>query len=379
VPRADTDSGWFEPKYAAIAAGIIALIVYGSLYPFRFHARPGPVGPVGYLLATCRHSMDRGDLISNILLYLPLGAFAARSFRRLSPVAGAVLAAILGSTLSAALEITQFYDRTRFSDLCDIYANTAGASLGAAAAFLLRGAGISRRPFVVLLAAFWLGDELFPYVPVFGRHPYAPLEHAFRSPRFPPFDLCAQMVFWLSAAVLIDALFGAARSRMILPVLALCVLLIRLLNAVLLPVDVAATIAAVAAWVVLSRWSWRVPLIATFLLIYTILQALQPFTFLPAPRPFGWTPFLSFIEGPRFSGTRIFLEKSFTYGALVWLWTRAGLSWTVATIAAVALEFSLRFAQTYFPGRSAEVTDAIMVLLLAVVMKLIDDSSPQLD
>ena len=376
MPPEDTDAGWFEPRYAAIAAGTIALIIYGSLYPFRFHARTGPIGPVRHLLATCHHSMDRGDLISNVLLYAPLGIFAAGSFRRLSPLAGAALAALLGLTLSAAIELTQFYDLTRSSDLCDVYANAAGALLGAAAAVLFRPglfSRISRRPFVVLLTAIFLGDELFPYVPVLVAHRYAALERAFRFPHFPPLELYGQIVFWLAAAVLLDALFGAVRTRSILPIAILCVLSIRLANAVLTPVDVAAAIAAAALWMALSRWPVRIPVVAALFLVYTILQALQPFRFLPVPRHFGWIPFLSFIEGPRFSGTRVFLEKSFTYGALVWLWIRVGISWTTVTIAAAALELSLRLAQVYLPGRSAEVTDAIMVLMLAAVLKLIDD------
>lgn len=319
--------------------------------------------------------MDRGDLISNILLYLPFGVFAARSFRLLSSIAGAAIAGLLGFALSTAIEIAQFYDLTRSSDLCDIYANAAGAFLGAYVAWFLRRSvfsGVARDSPALLLTAIWLGYELFPYLPILSRPTYMPLVAAFRSPHFPPVDLLGQIVFWLAAAALIGELFGPVRSRAILLILALCVLSIRLVNGVLTPVDLAGAASALIAWLAILRLPRRIPLIATLFLIYAILQALQPFHFLPAARHFGWIPFLSFIEGSRYDGTRTFLEKSFTYGALVWLWTRGGLSWRVATIAAVALELALRLAQVWLPGRSAEITDAIMVLMLAVVMKLID-------
>ena len=319
--------------------------------------------------------MDRGDLISNLLLYLPFGIFAARSFRLLSPIAGATIAGLLGLTLSTAIEIAQFYDLTRSSDLCDIYANAAGAFLGAYVAFVLRRtvfSSVPRHSSALLLAAIWLGYELFPYVPILSRRTYAPVVEAFRSPHFPPVDLLGHVVFWLAAAALAGELFDAGR-RPILFVVALCVLSIRLVNGVLTPVDLAGAVAALIAWVAISRLPRRIPLIATLFLIYAILQALQPFHFLPVARHFGWIPFLSFIEGSRYDGTRTFLEKSFTYGALVWLWMRAGLSWRVATIGAVALELALRLAQVWLPGRSAEITDAIMVLMLAAVMRLIDE------
>jgi VanZ family protein len=375
VPSEDTGAGWIEPRYAAIAAGIVALIVYGSLYPFQFHSRPGPVGPLEHLLATCRHSMDRGDLISNILLYLPFGVFSARSFRLLSPIARATIAGLLGLALSTAIEIAQFYDLTRSSDLCDIYADAAGAFLGAYVAFFLRRSvfsGLARQSSALLLAAIWLGYELFPYVPILSRRTYTPLVEAFRFPHFPPVDLLGHVVFWLAAAALIGELFDAGR-RPILFLLALCILSIRLLNGVLTPVDLAGAALALMAWAAISRLPSRISLVAALFLTYAILQALQPFHFLPVARHFGWTPFLSFIEGSRYDGSRTFLEKSFTYGALVWLWTRTGLSWRVATITGVALELALRLAQVWLPGRSAEITDAIMVLMLAVVMRLIDE------
>jgi VanZ family protein len=377
VPSDDTGSGWVEPKYATIAAGVVALIVYGSLYPFQFHTRPGTIGPVAHFLATRHFPMDRGDLISNVLLYLPLGIFCAGSLHRSSRLSSILLATLLGMTLSTAIELAQFYDLTRASELWDTYANAAGTFLGAILGVFLRRDWLPRPSpgqFAVLLMAIWFGYELFPYAPVFDPLRYAALAHVFKSPLFPSVELLGRIAFWLAVAVLLEALLCVARSRSALVILVVSVLLTRLVNVVLLPVDVAGALIAAAAWFALSRLPARVPLVAGLFLVFAILQALQPFRFLPVPRHFGWTPFLAFINGPRLEGTRSFLEKSFTYGALLWLWTRAGLPWAMVTIAMALLELGLRFAQTWLPGRSAEVTDAIMVLMLAAVMKLVDES-----
>jgi len=59
----------------------------------------------------------------------------------------------------------------------------------------------------------------------------------------------------------------------------------------------------------------------------------------------------------------------FTYGALVWLIARTGIPWTVAVSASTGLVLCLRLMQVFLPGRSAEITDPIMVLLVAGVMK----------
>jgi VanZ family protein len=376
VPAENTGVGWFEPRYASVAAGVAALIAYGSLYPFQFHPRPGTIGPVAYLLATRGFAMERGDLISNVLLYLPLGMFSAASFRRLSPAVSVLLATLLGLVSSTAIELTQFYDLTRASELCDTYANAAGSLLGAMVAVLLRRDWFpraSRKQFGVLLMAIWFGYELFPYTPVFDPRRYAALGRVFRSPRLPSMDLLGQIAFWLAVAVLLEALFGVARSRWVLLILVLSVLSIRVVNVVLLPVDIAGALAASVVWAALSRLPMRVPVVASLFLVYVILQELQPFRFLAVPRHFGWIPFLTFIDGPRLESSRSFLEKAFTYGALLWLFIRAGLSWTVVTIGATVLELGLRFTQTWLPGRSAEITDAVMVLILGAVMKAIDE------
>jgi hypothetical protein len=58
----------------------------------------------------------------------------------------------------------------------------------------------------------------------------------------------------------------------------------------------------------------------------------------------------------------------------VWVLARAGLKHGRAMVAA-GWVLALRVAQTYLPGRSAEITDAIMVLGLAGVMKLLAESA----
>jgi hypothetical protein len=104
-----------------------------------------------------------------------------------------------------------------------------------------------------------------------------------------------------------------------------------------------------------------------------ILQALEPFHFLDHARRFGWIPFVSFIDGPRENGVRVFFDKAFTYGALVWLMARAGITWAAATVTCGVLVFALRLLQTYLPGRSAEITDVAMLVMLACIMKTLRD------
>jgi hypothetical protein len=108
---------------------------------------------------------------------------------------------------------------------------------------------------------------------------------------------------------------------------------------------------------------------AAVLTTFVMLSAMEPFQFLPKPRAFGWVPFYSFMLTPREAASTIFLEKSFTYAMLVWLPNHAGLRLSTSTCLAAALVLATRVVQVYLPGRSAEITDALMVLMFAAVIR----------
>ena len=65
-----------------------------------------------------------------------------------------------------------------------------------------------------------------------------------------------------------------------------------------------------------------------------------------------------------------FFEKSFFYGSLIFLAVEAGWSLRLAAIIVAGSLAATSWAETYLPGRSAEITDAVITLLLAVVMAL---------
>jgi VanZ family protein len=371
-------------RMAAITAAVLTLIVYGSLFPFRFQSVAIAGGPFRALLAT-GFGTDRGDLISNVLLYLPFGFFATLSLRRGPPWVRGLIVTVAGLGLSFLIESAQFYDPGRVPSMADVYANGCGALFGAVggAVFyrnLPRLRHLQWQPFALLLMATWIGNRLLPYLPSLNPHKYwSALRPVFSMADLTAFDVYRHFAFWLAAALLLEVLFGVAQSRWALPVLIGLTLIARILiiEIILSPSEVLGALLAALAWTtLLSRLRWRAPAIAAIFIVFVALQALTPFHFLARPRAFGWIPFLSFMQTPRESGSRIFLEKTFTYGALVWLLTRSGMPAWAATLSGAAMVFSLRLTQIYLPGRSAEITDTIMLLMAAGVMKAMSVHEP---
>jgi hypothetical protein len=57
-----------------------------------------------------------------------------------------------------------------------------------------------------------------------------------------------------------------------------------------------------------------------------------------------------------------FFEKFFLYGGLIWLLAEAGLATRLATLLVSSIVLAASFVEVFIPGRSAEITDAILAL-----------------
>jgi VanZ family protein len=285
-----------------------------------------------------------------------------------------------GLALSVSIELIQAYEPGRVSALPDVYSNTIGTLIGAVTGVILFGLPfpwqtdiVERRPFVIVLIACWFGYRLFPYVPVIDLHKYwAAVKPLVFSPQLPPLDLYRHCVIWLALALLLEALLGTGRSRVALLVLVPAVLFARILiiDAELSPAEVVGgTLAALVWGAGLSRLTARAPIIAVLFAGVVAIQALEPFQFSAVAHSFGWVPFAGFMRGSIEVNVRSFFEKVFTYGTLTWLIARSGCRLAIAAGLGCIFVLCLRVSQVYIPGRSAEITDPIMLLIVAGVMQ----------
>jgi VanZ family protein len=373
-------------KSFLIAAAIIAAaILYGSLYPFTFYQPEGGVGPLQNLLRSWADTPGRGDFVANIFFYLPLGFFGslavARSGRTLPRILFVTLA---GGLLSTAMELSQYYIAGRVSAADDICANLTGTMLGAIVGnfagrhFLwlpTREVVANRVPF--LLLAVWLSYRLYPYVPTIDLHKYwDALKPVVFHPRPTGYDLFRYTAIWLTIGSLIEALAGPRRGWLFFPLFAAAVLVAKVVvvGKTVGAAEIAGAAIALAVWFLLSvSLTTRIRVTATAVLFsaYILSERLEPFQFSAYGRAFGWMPFRSFLYGSTEVNIMSFLEKAFLYGALIWLVDKSGLRPGVSTILVAIVLFATSWAETYLPGRSAEITDALMALLIGATIAVI--------
>src|SRR5579871_1767795 len=90
-------------SFAWISLALVMVIVYGSLYPFAFQFRAG--SPLQALAATYNSSDSRGDILANILFYLPFGFFATQALRGLASAHRLAAVTFAGMILSGSMEL----------------------------------------------------------------------------------------------------------------------------------------------------------------------------------------------------------------------------------------------------------------------------------
>ena len=126
-----------------------------------------------------------------------------------------------------------------------------------------------------------------------------------------------------------------------------------IINTVLRVAELAGAGLAFAVWlsVLFLPVRLRAAIVGIVLCAYVVALRLEPFQFQAGAREFGWVPFLGLMRG------------SLQVDAL-------GRRWAAALLV-TALLFATSWAETYLPGRSAEITDALLALIIAVVFALL--------
>jgi VanZ family protein len=130
-----------QTQFFLFTALIVAVIVYGSLYPFDFRTPVGGDGAVFALLRSWKMAPSgRGDLVANVLLYIPLGWFGLMSLPpRMSVALRIILMGTCGAMLSLTMELTQYYAASRMTAASDVYANFLGTMVGCLGGIYLSG------------------------------------------------------------------------------------------------------------------------------------------------------------------------------------------------------------------------------------------------
>ncbi len=367
---------------AAILATVVAIIVYVTLYPFDFHFAGRGGNVLVHLLHSWPARMDRGfarDTILNIGLFIPLGASTCLTFaNHWKRRTALTIAVIHGFALSFCVEVLQFYTADRYSSVADILFNTVGALAGALLGLAFERpihaitSATERRgaPAGVLLAACWMGAQLYPLVPLIKRSQLSRALAQLTIAHLSWVEVIATAAGWFVFGLALRAIWG--KLPWIWLALAMLAVPLRVViwDRVVTASDVAGALLGFALWCVIedkmrTGAGWLLLLVAVF------LRELSPFHFSAAAHAFSWRPFAATILAEHAPGVAIILRKAFEYGALVWLLHAGKVRYRTAVFVVAGGLLVMELLQTHLPGREPEITDPILALLMALILHLL--------
>ena len=360
---------------------VVALIAYGSLYPFNLKPEAIHSGVLEAVRELSWARAGRSDRIANVLLYVPLGfCLMLWLSRRVRRAAAVVISVASGSLLSLTIEIAQVYISSRVPSLMDLTLNALGTLVGATAGVAWdRIAGLMhlpsrvekphRDPSAVLLLGLWLLWRFAPFVPHLDlgklKSALAPL---FR----PHIDALSTLIFltyWLVIAQALSTIVSRAHTLEALLLMMAAVLVGRLIvaNQAFVPSELLALILLLPIVVLMYRMTSgpkRLLLLGAMLTVF-LIERLVPFSLAQTPGAFDFWPFMQVVHAGWRAGFDLInwtslLAAIFLFAALLWTLRYAGTSFRLSAGIMLALVITTEIVQLWLPERTGSITDPVI-------------------
>ena len=366
------------------------LLIYGTLFPLQeWDWNAGNLQT--YLAMQWPRYFGTGDLIVNVLVFMPFGLLLARIlYRRMGLLSSILLTTLLGTLLSASVEYLQMFLPGRVSSPMDIALNGSGSLIGACLQGIMRTEGVFGRYLLarrqcwfvpgrqadlgILVLALWVLSQLSPLVPSFDlgllKDGLRTLWQTLQTPQL--FDTSQAAVYLLNIASL------ALISRIILinqrgairwfAVFAVSVLVLKI-PVVSRELSAEALVGLMAGLLVATLLrahptrriiGYAAVLLFTAVVTETLRGVNDPNA---AMHSFNWIPFAHHISslvgiGDILNGIWPYIGLAFLTMSLQPRGRRAIL--LLGAVLIFVLLLGLEWMQQYVPGRQPDITDALL-------------------
>lgn len=368
------------------------LIIYASLFPFSGWRIPQE-NPFAWLTWHLPHHVYRKDAAVNLLAYIPFGFFAsAHSMYRTGRLTLRSRVIVAGFSLSLSMEALQMLLPMRNPSLVDLFTNTGGTAIGAALALLLlrsvapedgvdnwREQWLAPGPDKIIgvgILLLWALSRLSPFVPTLSRpgplKAVRPLWLSLHGKiQLNPEELLTHCCYAAGLALLANAvLHREVRSFRLFTAFAAFILTLRIFifDGYLSLEVVIGYLAGIAAATLIARCPGNMPLLAAmgFLAAGIVLFEIKHGETAEFTKKINWIPFRYHLDNT-LAGIGLIFEGVWPFSGLSLLWlllnpkrVSGGLVYggTVIFLIMALLEWQ----QQYIPGRTADITQALLAL-----------------
>jgi VanZ family protein len=285
--------------------------------------------------------------------------------------------------------MAQLFTPTRVTSMMDVVNNVAGSALGVIVAIAFKGV-LQRRPShsrlllrdrgALALILCWATSLLLPFFPVLGLYlPDRKLAILMNSPPFALMPFVSAAAVWFALGLLIEA--TGVRFPRELTAIAVLAIPAEVLVASRQPVlsQLTGAIAGALIFAVRPRARKVTLLEACAFTGVVVLRGLWPLRFVSAAAPFVWIPFTGALTAAWLPALLVLSEKVFYYGAAVWLFHAAGIRLTRSAAAIAVILSAIEILQTHLPGRTPEITDPLMAILIGFVLGALNSAEHHRD
>jgi VanZ family protein len=319
------------------------------------------------------------DAIVNIALYLPLGMAGFLALRGWARIWAVVLG---GFALSCSIEVIQLFEPTRDSSALDVVTNLIGTVLGVVLGMVfekisgrvgkdvLTGRVTDRA--ALSLVFIWVGHLVFPLFPYVGFYmPRRKLAVFLHEPIFALVATISAAAVWFAAGRLLREA-GIRRAGWWLAISILTIpLQFFIVDRQPVPSDLVGALLGLALFLAFGQTGKTRRTEALLFLLVVLVRGLAPFHLNAQAQSFSLVPFRAFLETPWQLGILGMLEKGFFYGTAIWLLRTSGVRFWRAVALVVGVLLAIEIIQTRLPGRSPEITDPILAILLGFGLRTV--------
>ncbi len=290
-------------------------------------------------------------------------------FLRRGRLASLLFPVLIGTTLSATIEMAQLFVPGRACSGFDLLDNMLGTILGVGLGLAFEGfatrldagkylhRGPDRQALGLLLC--WLASVLFPLFPVMWLGVYRAKFLRFATTLPEPVSFLVAAATWYAVGQLLAAAMIPARK-----LLRYSIILVPLQFLVVTRQPSMALFLGACAGTLLFHLAPTTRLAGPIFIGLLLFRGLAPFH--PAGfHAFSWIPFGGFLDMEWETGIRILFEKSFLYGTAIWLFRHHGRSFAASSVIVCSVLILIEILQMWLPGHVPEVTDPVLALLIA--------------
>jgi hypothetical protein len=380
TPTASARSPSAMPRAAVRWLHVICwvLVIHGSLYPWSF-AWPQAGFQLAWkgLWSPATLWSGLGDVVGNIVLFVPLGVVMFLDFEAMAVRRSWQLVLVIGTLLALALQVLQIFVPARDPELSDVVWNSLGLVLGLLAAHLLRRTArgssetITSRHLRFGLIVIWLTIEWWPLVPTIDwQHVKDALKPLWMQAQWKWSSFLEETLLVMSAARLLG---GTRRPTSMLVGLAVLVLLGKfLIVEQVISLPRACGLGLGLLLVVLLRGvrpdrsdMW----IAVASVLWLSFDEMLPFAFADTFGNFSAIPFVALLNGSLSANALSLLILSYWVGVTMLLACDLGARPMPLAVGLGLWLLLLEGLQTLLEGRVADITPALVPGIWALMLQ----------